>query len=136
MREYYEARAQEYDDWYRGRGRFADRVRPGWEAELAHLLRALAALRPARTLDAACGTGFLTRHLPGGVVGLDQSRGMISAARRRHAALLVQGDADALPFADRAFERVFAGHFYGHLEAQERRTFLAAARRVAGELVV
>ena len=44
-------------------------------------------------------------------------------------------DALPLPFADGAFDRVFTGHFYGHLEERARR-FLAEARRVAGELVV
>ena len=34
------------------------------------------------------------------------------------------------------FERVFTGHFYGHLEAAERERFLGEARRVARELVV
>jgi ubiquinone/menaquinone biosynthesis C-methylase UbiE len=137
MREYYEARSQEYDDWYLGRGRFADRVRPGWEAELAELGRALAAIEPAHTLDVACGTGFLTRHLRGRVAALDQSPGMIEIARERlPAALFVKGDALALPFAAHAFERVFAGHFYGHLRERERLTFLAEARRVARELIV
>ena len=35
-----------------------------------------------------------------------------------------------------AFARVFTSHFYGHLLPDERRAFLAEARRVAGELVV
>ena len=46
------------------------------------------------------------------------------------------GDALSLPFADGAFERVFTGHFYDHLQPGERERFLAEARRVAGELVV
>ncbi len=35
-----------------------------------------------------------------------------------------------------AFERVFTGHFYGHLEGGARTRFLSEARRVARELVV
>ncbi len=42
----------------------------------------------------------------------------------------------APPFADGSFERVHAGHFYGHLDAEQRRAFLAAAARLAPELVV
>ena len=41
-----------------------------------------------------------------------------------------------LPFADRAFDRVITGHFYGHLPPDERHAFLAEARRLAGELIV
>ena len=45
-------------------------------------------------------------------------------------------DALALPFADGAFERVFTGHFYGHLPESERAAFLTEAGRVASELIV
>jgi ubiquinone/menaquinone biosynthesis C-methylase UbiE len=137
MRAYYDERAAEYDDWYLGTGLFASRDRPGWHAELAALTAALAALPPARTLDVACGTAFLTRHLRGLVVGLDQSPNMVAIAQSPlPEGLALVGDALRLPFADGAFDRVFAGHFYGHLEAGERSGFLAEARRVAPSLVV
>jgi ubiquinone/menaquinone biosynthesis C-methylase UbiE len=137
MKAYYERRAPEYDEWYRGVGRFAGRDRPGWDAELTALRTALETLQPARTLDVACGTGFLTRHLPGEVVGVDQSAAMLEEARRQSPqATFVQGDALALPFADGLFERVFTGHFYGHLDHEDRERFLGEARRLARELVV
>jgi demethylmenaquinone methyltransferase/2-methoxy-6-polyprenyl-1,4-benzoquinol methylase len=136
LREYYHRRAPEYDDWYHG-AFYAHGDREQFLAELADLERVLAELPPARTLDVACGTGFLTRHLPGDVVGLDQSDAMLALAREQAPrAEYVLGDAFALPFADDSFERVFTGHFYGHLELRERHAFLAEARRVAPELVV
>ena len=137
MKAYYDRRAPEYDDWWRGAGLFAERDRPGWKDEVESLCDAVATLEPARTLDVACGTGFLTRHLRGEVVGLDQSDSMLEEARRQAPqADFVQGDALALPFEDAAFDRVFTGHFYGHLDAEQRSRFLAEARRVAPELVV
>jgi ubiquinone/menaquinone biosynthesis C-methylase UbiE len=137
VREYYDRRAPEYDDWYLGTGLFAQRERPGWAEELTALTGALAALPPARTLDVACGTGFLTRHLPGEVWGLDRSAPMLAVARRRlHAERVVEGDALDLPFPDGAFARIAAGHFYGHLEPPERERFLAEAARVGRELLV
>lgn len=137
MKAYYEARAPEYDDWWLGTGLFAERDRPGWDEEREHLVAVLEALPPARTLDVACGTGFLTRHLPGAVTGLDQSAAMLElAAERVPGAGFVQADALRLPFADGAFERLFTSHFYGHLEELERERFVAEARRVAPELVV
>src|ERR671913_313121 len=137
MRDYYEQRAPEYDDWWRGTGLFQARERPGWDEDVAALQAALAALPPARTLDVACGTGFLTRHLPGELTCLDQSARMleIAAARVPHATL-VRADAIPLPFADGSFERLVTGHFYGHLEEPERAAFLDEARRVAEELVI
>ena len=137
MKAYYEARAPEYDDWYLGLGRFDGLDRPQWDDELHELERALAALPPLRTLDVACGTGFLTQHLTGEVTGLDQSASMLEVAgARMPAAKLMQADALPLPFPDGSFERVFTAHFYGHLEEEERTGFLAEARRVAPELVV
>jgi len=137
MRAYYDARAGEYDDWWLGRGLYAERDRPGWHEEVERLCEVVAGLEPCRVLDVACGTGFLTRHLQGDVVGVDQSPAMVEVASARLPdARVVQGDAVPLPFADGAFDRVFTGHFYGHLLADERERFVAEARRVAPELVV
>jgi len=93
VKAYYDRRAPEYDDWWRGAGLFAERDRPGWEEEVGELCRAIAALEPARTLDVACGTGFLTRHLRGDVVGLDQSESMLEEARRVARELVVADSA-------------------------------------------
>jgi demethylmenaquinone methyltransferase/2-methoxy-6-polyprenyl-1,4-benzoquinol methylase len=137
MKQYYDHRAPEYDEWYLGVGRFAQRDRPGWEEDLRELEDDVAALAPARTLDVACGTGFLTRHLRGEITALDQSERMLEvAAQQVPDATLVSGDALVLPFADDSFHRLFTGHFYGHLEGSDRNAFLAEAHRVASELVV
>jgi demethylmenaquinone methyltransferase/2-methoxy-6-polyprenyl-1,4-benzoquinol methylase len=137
VKTYYDRRAFEYDDWWLGRGRFADRERPGWDEEVDLLGGLIASLPPKRTLDVACGTGFLTRRLRGDVVALDQSDRMLEVAREQAPqAQFVQGDALTLPFEDGAFERVFTSYFYCHLEQEERARFLAEARRVAPELVV
>jgi ubiquinone/menaquinone biosynthesis C-methylase UbiE len=97
----------------------------------------VASLPPGRTLDVACGTGFLTRHLEGDVVALDQSAHMLDeAARQAPRAAVVQGDALELPFPDTSFDRVFTAHFYGHLENGTRQNFVEEAARVAAELVV
>jgi ubiquinone/menaquinone biosynthesis C-methylase UbiE len=137
VKAYYDRRAPEYDDWWRGAGLFAERDRPGWEEEVGALSAAIASLEPTRILDVACGTGFLTRHLRGEVVGLDQSESMLEEARRQSpGATFVHGDALSLPFDDESFDRVFIGHFYGHLDDEQRAHFLGEARRVAPELVV
>ena len=137
MRAYYDRRAREYDDWWHGTGMFAQRDRPGWHDETIRLTGVLDSLPPARVLDVACGTGFLTRHLRGEVVAIDQSPEMvrIASARLPHARVVV-GDAMPLPFDDGSFDRLVTGHFYGHLLPDERRAFVAEARRVAPELVI
>lgn len=130
MKAYYEARAREYDDWW------------NWHVE-EHpdeywaLIAVVEALEPAKTLDAACGTGFLTRHLRGEVTGIDQSPTVLEiAAQQAPGATLVRGEGIELPFEDGSFDRVFTSHFYGHLEEPDRELFLDEARRVGRELVV
>ena len=115
------------------------RPRPaGLAGEVEALTGALAALPPARTLDVACGTGFLTRHLPGEVWGLDRSAA--DARRRARAAPRPAGSWRATRSPCRSptapFARIAAGHFYGHLEPAERERFLAEAARVGRELLV
>jgi demethylmenaquinone methyltransferase/2-methoxy-6-polyprenyl-1,4-benzoquinol methylase len=134
---YYDRRAEEYDDWYNCTGQYADRVRPGWAEEVQQLVDLVRGLPAARTLDIACGTGYLTRHLRGFVVGVDQSAAMVRIAQSRLPdGLALVGDALQLDVADGAFDRVFTGHFYGHLPPDEREAFLTEVHRVARELVV
>ena len=69
VKQYYDTRAPEYDEWYLGLGKFvglgkfAERDRPGWHEDVSALEQVVAGLPPANTLDVACGTGFLTQHL-------------------------------------------------------------------------
>ena len=137
VKAYYHARAREYDDWWLGHNLYADKHRPGWDEERAELERWIADLPPKRTLDVACGTGFMTRRLRGDVTGLDQSDAMLDVAREQvPAATFVQGDALDLPFEDGAFERVFSSYFYCHLEEDDRLRFLAEAGASRRELVI
>jgi ubiquinone/menaquinone biosynthesis C-methylase UbiE len=137
VKAYYHARAAEYDDWYLGKGLYSDRDRPGWERELDALVDTIRGLPSVKTLDVACGTGFLTRHLRGEIVGIDASARMLAIAQERVPdGEFLTADAMELPFEDGAFDRLFTGHFYGHLEEADRVRFLREARRVARELVI
>jgi ubiquinone/menaquinone biosynthesis C-methylase UbiE len=72
---------------------------------------------------------FITRHLRGEVVGLDQSEVMLEIERERVPnATFVRGDA--------SFDRVFCANLYGLLHAPERSMLLREAKRVAPELLV
>jgi demethylmenaquinone methyltransferase / 2-methoxy-6-polyprenyl-1,4-benzoquinol methylase len=81
-------------------------------------VEALAARPDERVLDVACGTGLVSRALVRRwdcqVVGLDQSEPMLERARDKLAAdtrlaprvTFVEGEAEALPFADGEFDHL------------------------------
>ncbi len=103
--------AEVYDSWFV----------PVLFAPVAEQMVAGTSLPPqARVLDIACGTGHLVAATvaarlrgSGQITGLDLSPAMLRVARRvgDTAGLhinWVQGDAQALPFPDAAFDLVFA----------------------------
>ena len=135
MKEYYDLRAPYYDDWWIGAAR--DRARLAARSSRRRIA-AVTSLPPARTLDVACGTGYLT--------AAPRRRGRRARPEREHArrgapptartASSCRATHSSLPFPDGAFERIFTSYFYCHLVEDERVRFLAEARRVAPELVV
>ena len=100
-----------------------------------------AALAPGLdVLDVGCGTGTLVlqirKFIPSVVtVGLDPDPKALARARRkaeRESAIVRfdQGFADALPYPDASFDRVFSSMMFHHLEAADKEKMLREARRV------
>lgn len=90
--------------WYRRRG-----------------LRRAGLDRGMLALDVAVGTGLVAREAasivgdPGRVVGVDPSVGMMRAATRPHGVAVVQGVAEALPFAGGRFDFLSMGFALRHV---------------------
>ena len=107
-------------------GSLRERDRPDWDEEIAALVATIERPAGGSTLDVACGTGFLTRHLRGEARPASTRVTRCSRSPRARAPRRDRpGDAIPLPFGDRAFERLFTGHFYGHLKEPERVALLA-----------
>lgn len=72
-----------------------------------------------RVLDVACGPGFVTAAAAtrgATAVGLDFSAAMLRVARARHGGVVFdQGDAEALPYADRSFDAVVSNFGIHHV---------------------
>jgi ubiquinone/menaquinone biosynthesis C-methylase UbiE len=92
------------------------------EPENLWTVEQLAAQPTDQIVEIGCGAGVAIQALShivvrGRIVGVDFSRAMLRAARRRNAAAIKQrrvelhyGDVAALPFADRAFDKAFSIH--------------------------
>jgi ubiquinone/menaquinone biosynthesis C-methylase UbiE len=108
----------EFSHWYeRERGR-------GYHALIDDLEVAIVEpyVRHARVLEVGCGTGLILSRLASSArsaVGLDLSPGMLARARER-GLNVVQGSADALPFADASFDLVCSFKVLAHVPDIER----------------
>jgi SAM-dependent methyltransferase len=112
----------------------------GYEASFATATRQFipdlldcAVIEPGQSvLDVACGPGFTAAAAAergARVRGLDFSDAMLAVARARHPGLAFdQGDAEALPYADGAFDAVVSN--FGIHHAPNPVNALAEARRV------
>ena len=100
-----------------------------------------------RVLDVASGTGAvaveLARRRGCSVVGLDQSREMLAVGRERVASAgladrieLVQGNAEALPFADASFDALTFTYLLRYVEPEPTLRELARVVRPGGTLAM
>ena len=83
----------------------------------------------APILDAGCGTGLNLRHLPEGSVGVDINPRNIALLKQRlpnHT--VIEGDVEALPFADASFGTVLCTEVIEHIP--DPSAALAEYRRV------
>lgn len=121
----------------------ADPMRRRVLAPLQRGLRAFSDRSPSqlRVLDVAAGTGRTLRQLRGGLpgvqlVGLDLSAAYLREGNRSLSQLpgelpqLVQGNAEALPFADGAFQAVSCVFLFHELPGEARQNVLAECFRV------
>ena len=134
---YYEARADEYDDWYLRRGRYAHGPvhDQAWNAELDSATLWLDGLPlSGEIVELAAGTGWWSPLLAtkGDLSIYDAADGPLDRARDR---LLAHGlrahihVRDAWLEPDRPVDAVFAGFWLSHVPRERLVEFLALVRR-------
>jgi ubiquinone/menaquinone biosynthesis C-methylase UbiE len=91
---------------------------------IAPVIAALGPLAGTRVLDVCCGPGHLAGALAAAgaaVEGLDFAPAMVAKARENHPGLAFrEGDAEALPYADGAFDHVVCAFGVMHLGRADR----------------
>ena len=127
MREYYAARAQEYDRVY---------LKPERQQDLRAIERWLPSVFETKTLlEVACGTGYWTQFIAGAareLVAVDASAEVLDIARTRvgsDVASFIVGDAYRLPVGSRRFDAAFAGFWFSHVPKARVREFLRELHR-------
>jgi SAM-dependent methyltransferase len=133
-------RSFEYSRWQRAAdaymSTFAGATRPFIDA----LLDAARVARSVRMLDIACGPGFVASRAAmrgADATGLDFSPAMLAVAKSRDEAISFDhGDAEALPYADDAFDAVVSNFGIHHvprppLALRETHRVLRSGGRVA-----
>lgn len=133
-------RTFEYARWQSAAGVYGATFADATEPFIEPLLDAARVARGTRLLDIACGPGFVaSRGYARGAVtwGLDFSPAMLTVARARDTAVRFdEGDAEALPYKDAAFDAVVANFGIHHvprpqLALREAHRVLRPGSRVA-----
>jgi len=112
---------------------------PFREALLHHAKGHAGASRPAKLLDIACGTGAFLREVKQNyprlaVTGIDLSGPYLAVAGKHLAAwsrvALLEGNAEAMPFADASFDILTCLYLFHELPRRARRAVVGEIRRV------
>jgi demethylmenaquinone methyltransferase/2-methoxy-6-polyprenyl-1,4-benzoquinol methylase len=137
MRDYYDARAPEYDDWYLRRGRYAHGPvhDTAWHAELDAAGRWLDSLPfSGEIVELAAGTGWWSPLLAskGTLSMYDTSQAALDLGRDRLVAHGLRAHLhvrDVWEEPDRQVDAVFVGFWLSHVPAERLAVFLALVRR-------
>ncbi len=137
LRDYYAARAPEYDDWYLRRGRYShgQAADEAWVADLAEAAAWLNALPIAGNIvELAAGTGRWSERLArqGRLRALDANEAplAIAAERIKAAGLTAHVEIrDAWAEPDRQVDALFFGFWLSHVPRDRLAEFLALCRR-------
>lgn len=122
MKEYYAARAKEYDQIY---------AKPERQTDLRLIEQWLPSrFEGTRVLEIAAGTGYWTQFIAPNaesVLGLDASAETLQIAQGRpnnERAQWLVGDAYALPVSSEPYDAAFAGFWFSHVPLARQKEFL------------
>jgi len=132
MKSYYEARANEYDEWFYRKGRYnhGDEVNARWAIEAAMVSEQLTVFKmKGHLLEVAPGTGIWTEQLlrvADSITAVDASPQMIAINQNKVRNTKVQYiEADLFQWQpDKQYDGVFFGFWLSHVPTDRLKSFL------------
>ncbi|UCG91785.1 MAG: class I SAM-dependent methyltransferase [candidate division WOR-3 bacterium] len=132
MSSYYEARAQEYDEFYIGKSPAIPRPE-SYTRDVEKIGEMVKSFGRGHVIDIACGTGFWLRYYARNcsrITLFDYSEKMLAVCKKRVDDLcledkcsFVRGDFFEYTFGERSFDSTLVGFFICHLSPQQEERF-------------
>jgi demethylmenaquinone methyltransferase/2-methoxy-6-polyprenyl-1,4-benzoquinol methylase len=146
---YYDERAEEYDDVYRGAGPAIRRYADKYQQNTAEVCEIVAGFGHGHLIDIACGTGFWAPHYARNCerfTFVDQSMGMLAECRKRieklglsDASCFVQGNVLEVALKPVTYDCALVGFLLSHFTSEQEDTFfqkLKAALKPSAQLMI
>jgi ubiquinone/menaquinone biosynthesis C-methylase UbiE len=140
MFEYYDARAEEYEELYKGKGPASIPDTDAYKRESHILVKIVERFGAGKIIDIACGTGFWLpyyAHKCCDITLFDQSKRMLAECRKKVEMLNIQnkcmllcGDFLTHQFANDDYDRAIIGFFISHLTEEEEKKFFCVLKKI------
>jgi ubiquinone/menaquinone biosynthesis C-methylase UbiE len=137
---YYDERAEEYDDVYRGAGPAIRRYADKYQQNTAEVCEIVAGFGRGHLIDIACGTGFWAPHYARNCerfTFVDQSTGMLAECRKRIKRLglssvsrFVQGNVLEVALEPAAYDCALVGFLLSHFTPEQGDTFFQKLKAI------
>ena len=139
MMSYYNERAGEYEDLYRGKGHFT--LDPDiYQKDVTEVSEMASEFGNGHLIDVACGTGFWLLSYAQNcsrITLLDQSGKMLKECKKRvkkleltNATEFIQGDFLEVTLEDSTFDSALAGFLLSHLTSEKEKIFFLKLKRI------
>jgi ubiquinone/menaquinone biosynthesis C-methylase UbiE len=146
---YYDERAEEYDDVYRGAGPAIRRYADKYQQNTAKVCEIVAGFGRGHLIDVACGTGFWAPHYAPNCerfTFVDQSAGMLAECKKRIESLgltgashFIQGNVFEVTLEPAAYDCAMVGFLLSHFTQEQEDAFfqkLKAALKPAAQVMI
>lgn len=137
---YYDERAEEYDDVYRGAGPAIQRYADQYQQNTTEVCELVAGFGRGHLIDVACGTGFWAPHYARNCerfTFVDQSAGMLAECKKRieslgltDASRFVQGNVFDVALAPAAYDCALVGFLLSHFTPEQEAAFFQKLKHI------